>query len=285
VVNHSLPIHCQHIKKEQAPIIQYCKRSCRYLLTWKFLQDAIELFFSMIRSRFGFNDNPNAQQLKCAVRDILCMKMKDLITGNCVPQEESSTMISPLQTFKTIAYEDDDVEDEEEVIIPQLDISPDSAAFMNVIVVYIAGYTISKLCRSLACPGCICLLIPEEVELNETYLLILKRDNGGLCYPSKAVVNVCSTVESHVRFWKNKGLQNMKKEKVIESSLNACEKNGLISALDCQKHENHGSDLVKSLMMKYLEARLHHLARETTASVVPNTNRNLNKKGTHFAGN
>jgi len=34
------------------------------ILTYKFSQDYIELFFSNIRGRFGHNDNPNCLQFK-----------------------------------------------------------------------------------------------------------------------------------------------------------------------------------------------------------------------------
>ena len=43
----------------------------KYLLTYKFSQNHIELLFSCIRSRGAFNNNPNALQFKTALRQIL----------------------------------------------------------------------------------------------------------------------------------------------------------------------------------------------------------------------
>ena len=36
----------------------------KYVLTYRFSQDQIEMFFSKIRARFGWNNNPNALQFK-----------------------------------------------------------------------------------------------------------------------------------------------------------------------------------------------------------------------------
>jgi hypothetical protein len=42
-----------------------------YLLTYKLSQNFLETFFSAIRSRGGFNNNPNVVQLKSAYRRLL----------------------------------------------------------------------------------------------------------------------------------------------------------------------------------------------------------------------
>ena len=49
----------------------------KYLLTYKFSQDYIELLFSCIRSRCEWNNNPNSLQFKYALRKML---MKNAIT-------------------------------------------------------------------------------------------------------------------------------------------------------------------------------------------------------------
>ena len=42
-----------------------------YILTYRFSQDMLEMFFSKVRSRNGWNNNPNAVQLKYALRSLL----------------------------------------------------------------------------------------------------------------------------------------------------------------------------------------------------------------------
>lgn len=43
----------------------------KYILTYRFSQDHLELFFAKIRSRHGHNNNPNVLQFKYAFRQIL----------------------------------------------------------------------------------------------------------------------------------------------------------------------------------------------------------------------
>lgn len=55
----------------------------KYVLTYKFSQDAIELLFGHIRGRFGCNNNPNCLQFKFAIRSILLHNSIKMSTGNC----------------------------------------------------------------------------------------------------------------------------------------------------------------------------------------------------------
>ena len=56
----------------------------KYVLTYKFSQDHIELLFNKIRRRCGWNNNPNVQQFKYALRSILLRNsIEPSQTGNC----------------------------------------------------------------------------------------------------------------------------------------------------------------------------------------------------------
>jgi hypothetical protein len=56
-----------------------------YLLTYKLSQDYLETFFSAIRSRGGFNNNPNALQFKSAYKRLLVRhEIKEVENGNCL---------------------------------------------------------------------------------------------------------------------------------------------------------------------------------------------------------
>jgi len=56
----------------------------KYILTYYFSQDHIELLFGRIRQRYGANNNPNVIQFKTAIKQIL---LKNAITcstnNNC----------------------------------------------------------------------------------------------------------------------------------------------------------------------------------------------------------
>ena len=56
----------------------------RYLLGYKFSQDHLELFFSAVRARGGFNDNPTALQFKSAYKRLLLRHEIQHGGGNCL---------------------------------------------------------------------------------------------------------------------------------------------------------------------------------------------------------
>ena len=56
-----------------------------YVLTYRFFQDQLEMYFAKIRSRFGWNNNPTALQFKYALRALLLKnKIEAPKTANCV---------------------------------------------------------------------------------------------------------------------------------------------------------------------------------------------------------
>jgi len=69
------------------------EKQLKYLLTYKFSQDHLELFFALIRSRGGHNNNPSPLQLKATMRRLLCHnKLISVTTGNCLPVDSCKLM-------------------------------------------------------------------------------------------------------------------------------------------------------------------------------------------------
>ena len=65
----------------------------RYLLTYKLSQDHLELFFAVVRSRGGSNNNPSALHLRNTWKRLLTHnQLKDVASGNCIPQDSSNLM-------------------------------------------------------------------------------------------------------------------------------------------------------------------------------------------------
>lgn len=55
-----------------------------YLLTYKLSQDYLETFFSAIKARGGFNNNPNAVQFQSAYKRLLLRnELHEFENGNC----------------------------------------------------------------------------------------------------------------------------------------------------------------------------------------------------------
>ena len=63
-----------------------------YLLAYKFSQDHLELFFSAVRSRGGFNDNPTALQFKAAYKRLLLRHNIKHGNGNCALLDDTNIL-------------------------------------------------------------------------------------------------------------------------------------------------------------------------------------------------
>ena len=74
----------------------------KYVLTYKFSQDHIELLFNKIRCRGGWNKNPNVLQLKYALKSILIRNsIEPSNTGNCTHFKDSLCESNGLLNFIT----------------------------------------------------------------------------------------------------------------------------------------------------------------------------------------
>ena len=88
-----------------------------YILTYKFSQDHLELFFGAIRSSGGFNNNPTVQQFTAAYKRLLLRSSVEGCNGNCTKQDETDilevigdsykakNMKSNITTMKLLSYE------------------------------------------------------------------------------------------------------------------------------------------------------------------------------------
>jgi len=65
-----------------------------YILSHKFSQDHIEIFFSAVRNRGGFNNNPNAVQFRAAYKRLLIRhEIQGSMNGNCLLLDNCSTLL------------------------------------------------------------------------------------------------------------------------------------------------------------------------------------------------
>lgn len=61
----------------------HCLTPLKYLLTYRLSQDHLELFFSVVRSRSGFNPNPTCRLFTVAFKGILMQSEMKIDSGNC----------------------------------------------------------------------------------------------------------------------------------------------------------------------------------------------------------
>jgi hypothetical protein len=72
----------------------------KYVLTYKYSQDHVELFFSCIRAQGGWNNNPNTLQLKYSLWKML---LRNAVTAsknaNCTEFTDLTTITSTVIPF------------------------------------------------------------------------------------------------------------------------------------------------------------------------------------------
>ncbi|CAM4735759.1 unnamed protein product [Leuciscus chuanchicus] len=147
---------------------------CKYLLTYKLSQDHLELFFSAVRARGGYNNNnPTAQQFKAAYKRLLVRHQVKNGTGNRLIRDGTNMLavtVGPAsrQFDVTPALPLDS--DHDYSISPYVD---SISEFKDAAIHYIAGYVVKKMPCSVALssdpPG-----NPEPL-LTEVALLMMMR--------------------------------------------------------------------------------------------------------------
>jgi len=143
----------------------------KYILTYKFSQDHLELFFSVVRSRGDSNNNPSAVQLRATRKRLLTHnQLRDVTSGNCERQSKCQLLNisscidqmqrAPVVDINTITYMrrmDAQPEECNMHIDQDHDYIPTYASmskFVDNVVVYTAGFVVRSLNLKLFCDIC-----------------------------------------------------------------------------------------------------------------------------------
>lgn len=247
-------------------------------------QDYLEIFFSAIRSKGGFNNNPTALQFMSAYKRLLIHgELKNITTGNCVPLESINILTCNMTSIcrklnsrrsKLLSMTEDlDPED----MVFELPVHHDYVGielteFSKDITIYIAGYITKNLKSVIKCEECLSAIVSHEKYPS----FIKKRDFGGLHYPSQDVIKVCLHAEKSLRhiliihgnaYFNNKiGLP-----KLIVSIFKMFVHTEIFvklrdHVLEQSPLDNHLSLLIKAIALRYLEVRIHFIMKKTSQS-------------------
>jgi len=283
----------------------------KYLLTYKVSQDHLELFFSAVRSRGGWNNNPSAVHLKAAWRKLLAhQQLKEVKTGNCIAQTSCPVLMissridrqekSDVATVSALRLNDALNRLSHESTVsegygPQIDIATLSNFIENV-VVYIAGFIVRKLIKRLACNDCKAVLfwIKASTELCPADFGLLEiKDRGCLLRPSRDVVRLCKATESHFRSrmgpYEKPVIASSLKTGLVTDVLQSFIGSNIFSALmdhstGTEPIRDHRVLLMKTVVDEYLTCRLHHQAKCFTRSIHEQNKRSKLNKTVIFSG-
>ncbi len=275
----------------------------RYIPLYKLNQDFVELFFGKLRRRYGNNNNPNTCQVEAGVKSLLAYDIEASMTGNATLQEHIA--LSPLGTLKTIlGQSENEISDENEDGDPfmfeendwtQCHASEQQLRLVENISVYIAGFVGRSLCKKLSCSKCVTLLIATDIttmRLRSDFILLSRKDQGGLFYPSATLVAICKCTEKIIRALEPGGTQKISMKKVEVLTLRDCYAKGFLQSLshselfrtDSCEIENHSSFLAKKIVQSYAGSRLRHMARQASLDLVPKSSRNYYHQLTNLKG-
>ena len=176
-----------------------------YILSYKLSQDHIEMFFSAIRARGGFNNNPTAAQFEGAYkRLVMHAEISTSSAANCLAQDATSILSIPSTSIKAKSKIDDllieDLQqnlnvDDEMTALCEEQIS--LTTYVDDITEYIAGFVAKKVTSLVKCEICANVL----VDRNSFSSLLNRKNRGGLCKASKDVVKLCKAAERVIHFY------------------------------------------------------------------------------------
>jgi DNA transposase THAP9 len=253
-----------------------CDLRLRYLLTYRMSQDHIETFFSVVRRRGGFNNNPTALQFMHTYRAMLSrLGVESSKNANVAVFDDEHIEAELFNAHSDVNLE---CENDGPVVLSNgYELTAISACklsqFVKDVCEYIAGFVVKRLINQLKCDVCRQLLVALPDDKTGPFLEL--RDKGGLLKPSADVVSVVHTTEKLFRM------------------MTACDKPGhqvshigrkleteVMSAIDLSRifvsvHradtlngiDDHITSLVRSIVRFYLDLRKFHLLKNWNIAV------------------
>lgn len=243
-----------------------------YLMTYKLSQDHLETFFSTVRNRGGFNNNPTAREFIAAFKRLLVHADVDIskYANNKIIDETEMLHIFPTTLIITegninnLMYDCTEIQEQEFIE----DKNDHDYLFHNIwscsdyihdVIGYIAGFIVKKVNRFIKCEICL-----SSLTCDKTLSYLQRRKcRGGLISASENVVTTCLIAEKIFRTHNNLfGTKNII-FKLIVKAMSAIPSN----IFDNNAHlfeqsplADHRSQLLRLILKKYFMLRLHHEA-------------------------
>ncbi len=264
--------------------------SLKYLATYRLSQDHIELTFNVVRSRGRWNNNPTAIQFQAAYRRLVMKHdIRPSQTGNAVSQD-SVTLLPALAVVNSresvvatpelllscgLSVTSGNNDHDYSVTADKINLSE----FSSNIVVYIAGYVVRKLLKKLLCIACRVGLL-DSTKVNSNYKLLMRKDAGGLLFPSQSVVTVCTVTEQCLRFISGCAegsvpqqknirlclqmavLERMRDKQLFVDTASNDEHSCTQDLLDC-----YPLTLIRLIVNEYVTIRMHWMAKTFTDKI------------------
>lgn len=244
----------------------------KYLLTFKINQDFLETFFSAVRRKGGFNNNPNAFQFQTAYKRLL-------IRQEISASEYSNCLTDGLEILHVSAKKQNLINPviEEECAVSQFDhdyvetlwtLTP----YVENVVKYIAGFVVKKIVQQRSmCPTCAELLVDKTSK--NVPLMIKIKNRGKYLFPSEEAIRICLIAERVFRqnlkiLFSKKNIQAyliLRVFMAIDGPFN--DERMTFHILSQDLMDNHRSQLTKLIISIFLKIRLFHEAKTSSQKI------------------
>ncbi|KAK1895547.1 DNA transposase THAP9 [Dissostichus eleginoides] len=174
----------------------------RYVLTYRFSQDHLELLFNSIRASGGWNNNPSARQFQAIFRRLMVRcGVSPSETGNVAAQDHTVSLSAVEMSSAETAEEHPSPFANISAVVSDHSYLPTRFGLVENALVYIAGFVVRQILRKLSCDVCRASLVRDAVpsSFDESYHLLALKNNGGLVIPSKGTVKVLRAAERVIR--------------------------------------------------------------------------------------
>ncbi|KYN28696.1 THAP domain-containing protein 9 [Trachymyrmex cornetzi] len=251
----------------------------QYLLTYKLSQDYLETFFSAVRSRGGFNNNPNAKQFMSAYKRLLVHAEVDIsksanniVLDETVVLNVSSAILVPHKDINNVMQDDTDEHD-----IYSIDKSDHDYSlyhnewlhsdYVQDVVTYIAGFIARSVTKIIKCEICASYLIQDKVLSH----LQKRKCRGGLISASENLVQTCLIAEKVFRIHNNVlTTKNIMSKLVLETiaTIPSDVFKNETHLYDQSPMADHRKQLLEIILTKYFNLRLHHKSASKKDTIV-----------------
>jgi len=237
----------------------------RYLLTYRMSQDHVETYFSVIRRRGGWNNNPTALQFTYAYRATLShLGVIPSTSANVAALSSDDIACAEIIAYDADAddmFTPDNLTDAQSL--------PALSQYVDDVCEYIAGFVVRRLLAKLKCTSCRQLLLALPSEPTGAFLQL--RDRGGLVKPAPNVTAVICAAEKHIRLLvaSDKPAHSMARlgAKLEYSVLQSVMTNKLFVFSDHSIEtsdgvNNHELTLIRQIVRLYLDVRKFHILKK-----------------------
>jgi hypothetical protein len=169
-----------------------------------------------MRSRGGFNNNPNAIQFRSTYKRLLVKhQVNGSMYGNCSPLDSASILFigSNKRKDAEAICDYEDIDEEKKLLINEFEHDydettrmPELEEFIIDIFKYTGGFIIRKIKNKRNLCGICDLFLTEKNNVNESLLLKLKTKRK-LINISPDVYKICLAAEYIIRFYSNEVLK------------------------------------------------------------------------------